>query len=299
MPKKTKNPDLSVIILNYKTPKLTCDCLRSIYKSKTENSFEIIVLDNNSQDNSQKLITKEFPHVIFLQEKTNHGFSRGNNIAARRAKGEYLLFLNSDTLIFQDTIEKALNRIKKDSGIGALGSKILNPDRTIQRSVYAFPSLKLLLAEMFFLPNLGFNGYRYFKHDKEKYVDFVSGTFVLIKKSLFRQLNGFDEDYFIYLEDVDLCKRIKKKGYKILFYPDTSIIHFGGNSIHKFTVNKTFFESQSLYIKKNISPYKLAFFMLFIKNAARALIFSLKKDKFKFYFFLCTSYYKELFKRNE
>ncbi len=290
--------ELSIIIINYRKPKLTIDCLKAVFSSQAAVSFEVLVLDNNSQDNSAKIIKKKYPQVKYLQAEKNLGFAGGNNLAAKKAQGKYLLFLNNDTLIYPDTIEKALARIKRDRQIGVLGSKILNKDKTLQRSVYRFPSLRLFFAELFFLPNLKlFNDYRYFKHDREKKVDFVIGAFLLMPAALFKKLGGFDERFFMYAEESDLCLRVKKQGKDILFYPDAKIIHLGGGSADKLlNIKSVFLESKNLYIKKNIFWPRLAFFILFLSNFIRSIFCFFLKTKRSIYLKLASFYGQSIFK---
>lgn len=290
--------DLSIIILNYKTPDLTINCLRSIYKAKVTFSFEVIVLDNNSQDNSKQKITKLFPRVKFLVEKTNHGFAQGNNLAAKKATGKFLLFLNSDTLLFADTLEKTFDFVKQQPKIGALGIKLLNKDRSTQRSVFRFPSLKLFLAELFFLPNLGlFNDYRYFSYKKTRTVDFVSGAFILIPAKIFHQIQGFDRSFFMYAEETDLCYRIKKLGYKIIFYPEAQLIHLGGgstsNSKEKYQL---LLNGKTNFIQKHC-PKKLCFSILCLNNLIRTIFTILLTNKNKKYLNLTAYYFNKLIKK--
>lgn len=290
--------DLSIIIINYKTSKLTVNCLSSIFKSKLKYNYEVIILDNNSQDNSKKIITEKFPQVKYIQEKKNHGFAQGNNLAEKKATGKYLLFLNSDTLIYPDTLQKTLGRIASDDSVGILGPKILNKDKSLQRSVFRFPGLKLFLAELLFLPNLRlFNDYRYFKYNKEKNVNFVIGAFMLMPSALFRTLGGFDERFFMYAEETDLCLRVKKAKKQVLFYPGAKIIHLGGGSAKKLkNINLVFLESKKKYIKKNIFIPRLAFFILFFSNFTRALFCFFLKDKRDTYLDLAFFYWGSIFK---
>jgi len=287
--------DLSIIILNYKTPDLTINCLKSIYRTKPAFKFETIVLDNNSRDNSQKRIMDSFPQISYLAEKTNHGFAKGNNLAAKKAKGKYLLFLNSDTLVFPDTLEKAFKFIKSQNNIGVLGIKLLNKNKTIQRSIFRFPGLKLFLAELLFLPLLGlFNDYRYFSYKKIKNVDFVSGAFLFIPAQVFRRIKGFDQSFFMYAEETDLCYRIKKLGRKIVFYPGAKLIHLGGGSTSNNTKKEELLlTGKSLFIKKHC-PAKLCFFLLGVNNFIRLVLTSLLPGKNKKYLTLLKYYLKEL-----
>lgn len=244
------------------------------------------------------MIKKKFPQVVLLSEKKNHGFAKGNNLAAAKARGEHLLFLNSDTILFKDTLEKALKKIRADKDIGALGIKLLNKDRSVQRSIFRFPSLKLFLAELLFLPNLGlFNDYRYFSYQKEKSVDFVSGAFLVIPKKVFELANEFDDKFFMYGEETDLCKRIKKLGYKILFYPAAKCVHLGGSSSQDDQKKLlTALTGKTYYIKKHHIFPRLSFFILALTNLERLLILFRQNKKNKQYYLLFKFYLGQIFK---
>ena len=192
-----KNIDLSIIVLNYRTLQLTGSCLESIYTSKTHYSYEVLVLDNDSRDGSADLLKKKYPRITLFKENKNYGFARGNNIAAKKARGKYILFLNSDTKLFSDTLEKAMTHICASKNVGVLGVRLLNNDGTVQPSIFRFPSLRLFLAELLFLPTVRFfDDYRFFHYDRERRVDFVSGAFMLIPRSVFQRVQGFDERFF-------------------------------------------------------------------------------------------------------
>jgi GT2 family glycosyltransferase len=234
--------DLSIIIVHYKTPTLLYNCVESIYQYKKEIIAEIIIIDNNSEDQSEQLLKKDFPEIIWLQSRYNAGFARANNTGIKVAKGEFVLLLNSDTLICENTLEKCLATIKSDREIGLLGCKLLNKDGSLQISAYPkLPNMsKVLEANPIYI---------YFtrkKTYKEKRITmqlelhgtiheptWVCGAFMLMPAKIFKEHKlYFDEDFFMYGEDVLLCHHIKRSGYKIIFTPEVSIYHLSGSSYY-------------------------------------------------------------------
>lgn len=212
--------NVSIIIINYQTPKLTSACLKSIL-SFPHNEREIIVVDNNSSDNSLEIISQEFSQEIeeekikIIPSSVNLGFGGGNNLGAKEAKGEFLLFLNSDTLIKEDIFKSALDIFQQDEKIGLISPLLMTEEGLEQKDAYGpWPNLKNLI----------------FKR-ANNYPDWLSGCTLFIRKSLFEELKGFDENFFLYFEDVDLCFRASKLGYKVKVDRNSKVIHLGGKSL--------------------------------------------------------------------
>lgn len=233
------NMDLSIIIVSFNTKELLKKCLTSIFKFLKNVNFEVIVVDNASADGSVEMVSKKFPQIKLLSNKENLGFGRGNNQGARQARGQWLFFFNSDAYLIDNSLPKLLARFGKQLKIGAVGPLILNEDKTIQQSVGFFPHLPQVFYWMSFLDDLS-GGEKlkpyHVDHDrfyqKEQEVDWVTGAALLVKRSVFEKVGGFDEKIFLYSEDVDLCYRIKAKGFKIIFSPVAKIVHLGRGS-HK------------------------------------------------------------------
>lgn len=231
---------VSVIILNYNTKDLTCDCIKSILKIENEIPYEIILVDNASTECDPIIFEQQFPDIHVVKNDTNLGFSRGNNIGIDLAKGDYILLLNSDTLLRNDTISYSYRKLEADKTIGALSVKLSNPDGTVQLTANKFPTLKNELMELlritkFFLKKerseffLGSE----FDHRTEKECDWIWGTYFFFPKAL---LNNFKnkllpDQFFMYGEDIDWCWKIKKLGFRIMYFPDAEIIHYGGASL--------------------------------------------------------------------
>ena len=216
--------DISFIIVNYRTPLLTKDCIASIYALNCKCSYEIIVVDNFSCDDSYTLVTKDFKNIQWIDSQDNLGFGRANNLAVSKAKGEYILLVNSDVVFTENSIDYYLDCLKKDSTIGVLGCKLLNEDRTLQKSTYYdVGQFKSILKY-----NIVFD---YLFSYKPRELDAVMGAFMLMKRSVFNESGGFDPDFFMYAEELELCKRIKKRGYTIVYNDKYSAVHkIGGSS---------------------------------------------------------------------
>ncbi len=242
--KNARTPKLSIIILNYNSRKLLIDCLNSLKNVKDEIKFEIIVSDNGSSDDSDI-------KLIIVENKENLGFAKGNNRAKNFISGEYVLFLNTDTIVFKDTLNKTVNFLAKDVKIGALTCKLVMAngklDKDARRS-FITPWIGLthiyLKLDRLFPKSKLFSQYwyGYIPENVTHEVDVVQGAYFLTRKKILDEVNWFDEDYFLDGEDIDLCWKIKKKGYKVYYYPEVSILHLKGATKGK---NKT--------AKKNIS----------------------------------------------
>ncbi|MEL7605871.1 MAG: glycosyltransferase family 2 protein [Sedimentibacter saalensis] len=252
--------DLSIIIVNYNTRDLTNQTIDSIIKHTENIDYEIIVVDNSSDKNQQCRYKNE--QVIILPDIDNHGFGHACNVGAKAAKGELLLFLNSDTLINDSSLMKCVQYMKNNQNIGVLGARILLRDGTLDHGCKrGFPTPS---AAFYYYAGLDkkypasrkFGAYRqtFLCETVTNEVDSVSGAFLMISKVLFENINGFDETFFMYGEDLDLCYRVKEKGYKVIYYPEAVIIHLKGQSgLHKSSkiVIYHFYNAMLLFYKKH------------------------------------------------
>ena len=203
--------DVSIIIVSYNQQELLTNCVKSIIKYTKDIIYEIIIVDNNSSKVSKEFILNKFNKIIWIGLLENQGFAVANNVGAKSAKGKELFFLNSDTLLTENTIKILYTyKVIKDE-IGILGPKLLNKDGSVQIQGSIL-------------------GSRVYYSNNPKEVNFLSGAAIMISANLYSKINGFDENYFFYNEDVDLCKTIKKLNYKLVYFPFTSIVHFGGGS---------------------------------------------------------------------
>ncbi len=225
--------NLSIVIVSFNTVKLTDDCLSSVIKSLkgSDISYEIIVVDNVSTDGTREMLAKKYPKVITILNSDNVGFGRANNQGIRKAKGEYILLLNSDTLIPNHAINKLYEFTRKHPR-SFVGPKLLNMNRTPQTSCGPFFSLPVVIASLFLRGDV--IGLTRWSPRISKRVDWVSGACIMAAKKLFMDNLLFDEKIFMYMEEIDLLMRAKMKGYGTYFYAGSPIIHLGGGS----SVNK-------------------------------------------------------------
>ncbi|MEO8513562.1 MAG: glycosyltransferase [Ignavibacteria bacterium] len=258
--------DISVIIVNYNVKELLEQCINSIFASSAGLNVEVIVVDNNSFDGSISYLKSKFPgnpQLKLIESPVNLGFAKANNLGAKEAKGEYLLILNPDTILQEDTLERSLKFYKDNPGTGAVSCKLILPngqlDRACRRS-FPTPSVavyRILGLSRIFPKSKIFGKYNltYLDENDTYEVDAIVGAFMLIKKSVYESVKGFDEDYFMFGEDLDLCFRIKKAGYKIYYFPGTSIIHYKGESTKKSSISyvNNFYGAMQVFVKKNLN----------------------------------------------
>lgn len=249
--------DLSIIIINYKSADHVLACIRSIYNETWKSSFEIIVVDNNSEDDSETKILTVFPRVVWIQSGYNAGFARANNIGIRASKGEFILVLNADTIILENALDKTIRLFKTHTGAVACGVQLLNPDMTHQISGAHFKTggLNVLLP----LPYLGrfirFMGYELgskVPSVKEvialQEVDWIVGAFIMVKKEVLAVSGLFDEDFFMYSEEIEWCSRLRKHG-KLYLFEEPKVIHIGGGTSSDY-YNTDNDNSNNLWSKK-------------------------------------------------
>lgn len=228
---------LSIIIINFNTYKYLARCLSSIFKSELRrDSYEIIVVDNASKDDSVNQLIKDYPHIRLIVNKKNIGFAKANNQALKKASGEYILFLNPDTIILKNSLSVTLNFMKKHGQAGVATCRVkLSEGRLDDACHRGFPTPWNALCQftglalLFPGTNL-FNGYHlgYRDLDKIHEIDSCSGAFMLVRREAGSKIDWFDKEYFWYGEDLDFCYRIKEKGWKIFYIPEVKIIHYKG-----------------------------------------------------------------------
>lgn len=219
--------DLSIIIVTWNTADITLKCVKSIKKYLKDINYEIIVADNGSSDDTLAKLKKE-TGVILIENKANLGFGQANNIAANTAKGDYLLFLNSDMELLDNKIKDMLAYIKNNPKIGLIGPKFINIDHSPQASVFPPQSLSNAFKEFW----LGQKTYSKYLPKSQNAVEVfsLSGGAVMIKASLFEKIGGWDKRYFMFYEDLELCRQVQKHGYKIFYYPQCHVLHHHGAS---------------------------------------------------------------------
>ncbi|MHC4551329.1 MAG: glycosyltransferase family 2 protein [Planctomycetota bacterium] len=235
--------DVSIIIVNWNTRQLLEDCLRSIERTTGNVAYEVVVIDNASQDDSAQMVKDKFPDVRLIENNDNRGFSAANNQGMTVAQGEYVLLLNSDTVVLDDAIEKTIAFARQSTTAAVVGCRVLNPDRTLQPTCFRFPSVLNLFLSTTYLykmfPKSEFFGRErmtWWNRDDVRQVDVVTGCFMLVRREAIEQVGAMDENFYFYGEETDWCCRFKQAGWKCLFTPDAEIIHLGGQSSQKVRV---------------------------------------------------------------
>ncbi|MGD9380553.1 MAG: glycosyltransferase family 2 protein, partial [candidate division WOR-3 bacterium] len=253
--------DLSVVIVNYNVKAFLEQCLIAIDRARGALNIEIFVVDNASVDGSQAMVKKRFPHVKLIENNQNVGFSTANNQAMKNARGEYILILNPDTLIQEDTLSVLRKHLDENPKSGAIGCKLLNPDGSYQiNSRRSFPTPWVAFSRIVGLSKIfpksrlfGQYNLTYLDPDIESEVDVLSGSLMMLRREALEQVGYFDEEYFMYGEDIDLSYRIKKAGWQIFYTPATQAIHYKGESTKKseFSAITRFYSTMLIFIRKH------------------------------------------------
>jgi len=276
--------DITIVIVNYNVKDFLEQCLNSIRKAKRNFLVEVFVVDNNSTDGSIEFLEPLYPEVKFIQTGKNLGFSKANNIAIKQAKGTYTLILNPDTILSEDTLEKMYEYMRYCPEVGVSGCKVLNGDGTFQLACRrGFPTPWTSFTKLFGLQKLFpkskiFAKYNQtFRSENESYyIDAVIGAFMFCDTELIKNLGGFDEAYFMYGEDLDLCRQVQLSGRHVSYYHETTIIHFKGESTKRSSINelKHFYDAMEIFAKKYFSSSKL--FLLFLRAGIKLRLFIAK-----------------------
>lgn len=269
---------LSIIILNYKKPHLTTACLASLYKqyssSFKDGDMEVIVVDNNSQDDSMPVLreaikSNSYKGIQLIQNKENAGFGKGCNLGSKFAKGAYLLFLNNDTIVKDQSLLKMTKYMEEHEAVSILGGQLRNPDGSLQASTGKFytPVNAFLLL-------LGMQKFGLLDRSPQKIVevDWVKGGLFVIRRDVFTKLHGFDEKMFMYIEDMELCYRAKQSGYGVFFYPHTMVLHAEHASTNRTFAVVHIYKNLLYFYKKHRSKSEYQFVRSVMRAKALALI---------------------------
>lgn len=229
--------DLSIIIVNWNSSGYIRKCIQSIYENTKDMEYEVIIVDNASYDDCEKIVREEFPDVLYIQSKENIGFANANNLGFKYSKGAVLLFLNPDTEVVGSSIQTLFSSLKTISDAGAVGGTLLNSDHSLQTScIQPYPTVLNQLLDIDYLkhlyPKLGLWGMTplYCSADHPEEVEVISGACIMVKRNVFLAVQCFSNDYFMYAEDLDLCFKINRAGYKNYYVSQSTIIHHGGGS---------------------------------------------------------------------
>lgn len=268
---------LSVVIVNYNVKYFLEQCLKSVYISGKNLEMEVFVVDNNSVDGSLQMVREKFPQTRIIANQENTGFSKANNQAIKKAKGEFILLLNPDTVVEDDTFEKVVNFMDKTTNAGGLGVKMIDGKGTfLPESKRGLPTPSVAFYKIFGLSSLFpksriFGKYHlgFLDSDKVHEVDILSGAFMLLRRSVLEKTGYLDETFFMYGEDIDLSWRIIQAGYKNYYFPQTRIIHYKGESTKKSSINYVFvfYNAMIIFARKHFSKKNASVFSFLINIA--------------------------------
>jgi len=298
--------DISIVIVNYNVKHFLDQCLRSVLEAKQHLSIEVFVVDNDSIDGSVEHVKKHFPWVLMYDNKENLGFAKANNQAIRESSGKYVLLLNPDTIIEKDTLVKCFAFMEEKISCGALGVKMIDGEgKFLPESKRGFPTPFASLTRLTGLSKLFpeskvFNKYNlgYLSENEVNEVDVLSGAFMFMRKKALDEVGLLDEAFFMYGEDIDLSYRIQKGGYEVFYYPESSIVHFKGESTKKSSLKyySTFYKAMAIFAKKHygggvINPFLWlvngAILMIAVSNYLWRVLSNLVLPLLEFALFFC------------
>ncbi len=255
--------DLSIIIVNYNVKEFLLNLLDSIQKAAKNYSAEIIIVDNASDDGSVEAVREKYPGARLIVNEKNVGFGRANNQAMETAAGKYFLLINPDTIVREETFAKMINFFENETRAGIAGCKVLNPDGTLQLACRrSFPGpwtsfTKVMGLSTLFPKSRLFAKYNltYLDENQTYEVDAISGAFMMIRKEVYDKIGGFDKEFFMYGEDLDLCYRAQKAGFGVYYVHATEIIHYKGESTKRSSLDETkiFYDAMHLFVRKHLS----------------------------------------------
>jgi GT2 family glycosyltransferase len=275
---------LSVIILNYKVPFFLELCLISVQKAIQDIDAEIIVVDNNSDDGSCEMVKTKFPNIKLIENKTNFGFPKGNNIGVNHAKGKYICILNPDTVVAEDSFTKILKTENWKPNTGIIGCKLIDgTGNFLPESKRGVPTPWVAATKIFGLYKINnFFGKYYAQHLTENQsgkVDILVGAFMVLERELYNKIGGFDENCFMYSDDIDLSYSVLKLGFDNYYYAETTIIHYKGEStVRDGIYRKRFQEAMQFFYKKH---FKKSIFFDFMMKIGSVVFSLFKKNQQK------------------
>ncbi len=269
--------DLSVVIVSFNVKYFLEQCLHSVVKASEHIAAEIFVVDNNSADGSVQMVAEKFPDVQLIANTVNLGFAKANNQAIRIATGRYILLLNPDTLVQEDSFTRCIAHMDANSDIGCMGVKMIDgAGNFLPESKRALPTPEVAFYKIFgfsalFPRSKTFGRYHlgYLNKDKIHDVDVISGAFMLLRKSALEKSGLLDEVFFMYGEDIDISYRIKQAGYRNVYFPLTTIIHYKGESTKKGSINYVivFYNAMIIFAQKHFARNTARYYALFIHTA--------------------------------
>jgi GT2 family glycosyltransferase len=286
---------VSVIIINWKTPELLADCLNSLTIDADFSRFETIVVDNNSQDNSVPMLKQQYPHVTLIENPDNKGFSKAVNQAIPFCRGTYLLLLNPDAKVVGSAVSTMAQYLDHNPDTGACGPKVLNSDGTLQlacRRSFPTPSAsfyRLSYLSRLFPKNPAFAKYNMTFADPDKLleVDALSGSCMMIRSQVVKEIGLLDEDIFMFGEDIDWCWRVKEAGFKVMYVPEAVVYHIHGASSRKRPVGTTInlHKGMEVFYRKHLAqrywaPFNLLVYALIWTRCALFILINIVRGLF-------------------
>lgn len=264
--------DLSIIIVNWNVRELLRACLHSISEGRGDLDVEVIVVDSGSEDGSAAMARQEFPWVRLIACEENVGFPRGNNIGLGEANGRFLLLLNPDTELVGDALSRMVDYLRRQPDVGVLGPQLLNPDGTVQSSRRRFPTLATAFLESTWLQPWAPQRLlrRYYAadlpDDAVADVDWVTGACMLARRQVAAAIGGMDEDYFMYSEELDWCRRMKDAGWRVVYFPSAQVVHHVGKSSEQAVTARhvNFNRAKLRYFRKYHGRFPAAVLRLFL-----------------------------------
>jgi len=265
---------LSILIVTWNVKNDLLNCLRSIEENRPGDEYEVIVVDNASADDTVSVLKRDFPNVELIANTETRGFSAANNQAIKIAKGEYVLLLNPDTAVHPRSLDNLIKVLDEKPTAGACGPRLIDPDGTTHPSVGYVPTFRSLLYGKTFFRSLGIFRSHYKKltanklnYDRQSEVEQLSGAALMVRRSVIEQIGALDENFFLYYEDADLCLRIRKAGWKILYVPKAVVTHIGGVSSEQIPLAKyiMLYKSLFVYLRKYRGRLATAFFGVIFK----------------------------------
>ncbi len=264
---------LSIIIVSWNTRDLLADCLDSVYAYPPNGRFEVIVVDNASSDGSPAMAQAQFPQVRLIAKEENIGFALGNNEAIPLCAGEYILLLNPDTVVKPDALESLVQYLERHADVGAVGSRLLNPDGSLQTSCYPAPLLRRELWRLFHLDALypvGEYHMRQWPVDVPRDVDVIKGASLLFRRVVLETVGFLDGRYFMYSEEVDLCYRVRQAGWRLVWVPQSQVVHYEGQSTKQVAADMfmQLYRGKLMYFRKHYGRFAGALYKLILGAAA-------------------------------
>jgi GT2 family glycosyltransferase len=264
---------LSVIVVSWNTCALLADCLASVYTHPPDFEFDVWVVDNASQDDSVAMVRRRFPQVRLIENETNGGFAQANNQAIGSSSGRYILLLNPDTVVKPGALQALVAFMESTPMAGAAGSRLLNPDGTLQPSCHPMPTLPRELWRLFYLDVL----YPYGRYHMDQWdiqtprqVDVLQGASLLLRREVLDKIGYLDETYFMYSEEVDLCYRLQKAGWQLYWVPQSQVIHYGGQSTQQVAADMfiQLYRGKLLYFRKHYGEAGAIIYKLILAMAS-------------------------------